>query len=120
MPDPEGSPAGKQLASWGVSPEEQERFLATLGPPPDTGLELLPSCVEALNLWGLVCGQWRMASQPVPAGLGMVTVSRPVALDYPALEATARMSGTEMTPELFDDVREIEQGALGAFASKGG
>lgn len=52
--------------------------------------------------------------------MGVTTISRPVALDYPALEATARMSGTTMTPELFDDIREIEQGALGAFASKGG
>lgn len=103
-----------------MPPEERERFLATLGPPPDTGLELLPSCVPALNLWSLACGQWRMRLQPVPAGLGMVAVSRPVALDYPALEATARMSGTAMTPELFDDIREIEQGALGAFAEREG
>lgn len=108
------------MSAWGVDPAERQRFLATLGPPPATGLSLLPSCVPAFTLWSLVSGQWRMASIPMQIGMGVTTASRPVALDYPALEATARMSGTAMTPELFDDIREIEQGALGAYAENGG
>jgi len=38
-------------------------------------------------------------------------------LHYQGVESAASMAGIDMTPELFDDIRQIEAGALGAPAS---
>ena len=36
----------------------------------------------------------------------------PTGLDYPGVEAAARLLGREMTPELFRDIRVMEAAAL--------
>lgn len=49
-------------------------------------------------------------------GIGMpVTVPRPIGLDWLAVEATARMAGILITPEIFHDLKAIEAGAIEAF-----
>ncbi|ANK79385.1 MAG: hypothetical protein TEF_00225 [Rhizobiales bacterium NRL2] len=58
--------------------------------------------------------------QLVPAGAGFVPLSRPAALDYSAVEATARMTGIDMTAARFGDLRALEAGAVSVFAEAAG
>lgn len=82
---------------------------------------MLPaSAGPAIELFALVRGQWRHLTQLAPAGLGFIPVSRPVALDYVAVEAAARMDGLTVTPEQFGDLRALEAGALSGFADAAG
>jgi hypothetical protein len=41
-----------------------------------------------------------------------------IGLDYTALEATARLSGLEVTPQIFEDIRTLEQEALSVWNRK--
>jgi hypothetical protein len=76
-------------------------------PPQDEALwkEHLP----ALNAFAVVRSQWRV----VPPGFG----GRPLwlGLDYSAAEAGLRLAGIEVTPELWSDIRLIEEGAKEAL-----
>lgn len=41
-----------------------------------------------------------------------------IGLDYPGVEAAARMAGIEVTPEIFADLRLMEAEAVGAMARR--
>jgi hypothetical protein len=68
---------------------------------------LWPDMEEAVRLFMAMNSQWRM--HPVGGLIG---------LDYAALLAAAQMMGFTMSPQLFDDVRALEAGALDGFAEK--
>lgn len=67
--------------------------------------EIWPCCAQAVAVFSTLGTQWRMA----PMG-GLV------GLDYAALPTVFRLSGVPRSewPELFQDVRTLERGALEA------
>lgn len=66
----------------------------------------------AWSAWQVVCGQWRTQAATV-ASMG-ASVSRVVwiGLDYQAARAGLEMSGVNITPDLWTEVRAIEAGAI--------
>ena len=56
----------------------------------------------AVTLFLAAATQWHFA------GMG----GTPTGLDYPGIEAAARMTGAEMSPELFAGIRVMERAAL--------
>ncbi|MCX7779610.1 MAG: DUF1799 domain-containing protein [Negativicutes bacterium] len=58
--------------------------------------DLLPENVPAWRLWCRVNTQWRMG------------FDGPVGLDYNALHTVAEIYGLEITPALFEKIRELE------------
>lgn len=76
------------------------------GDPIDAGLTIYPCNLPAVE-WFLACAtQWRRKLMD----------NSLLGLDYPGAEAAARLAGITPTPDLFDDLRHIERGALGAVA----
>lgn len=63
-----------------------------------------------MRLFMACATQWRRAGS---AGV-------PVGLDYPAVRATADWLGIAATPQLLDDLRYLEAGALEGFAEDDG
>jgi hypothetical protein len=68
---------------------------------PDLREEVWPDALPAIDAFLAVSGQWRVT----PAG-------RVIGLDYTAVRAGLDLAGIEMTPDLWSDVQQIEQGAL--------
>jgi hypothetical protein len=59
-----------------------------------------PDNAKSFRLFLAVQTQWRfLAGGKMPIATG---------LDYPGIEAAARMSGVKMTPRRFDDIRVME------------
>lgn len=68
--------------------------------------------VAALDAFLSVATQWRM----VPLATGRLIAT---GLDYQAARAGIEMTGTDITPDLWFDVRMIEAGAMGAMNEDG-
>jgi hypothetical protein len=64
--------------------------------------------VPAWTAWCAVSGQWRTA------GLGTMEQARVVwiGLDYAAARVGLELAGIEVTPEVWADLRAIEEGAI--------
>ena len=92
-----------QLLALGAVPKK--RAAPEKEPAPDD-YEIWPENKLALDLFLDASSQWRLA--------GMSGAR--VALDYAALEATARMCQVVMTRDLLHDVQAIEHGAVVVFA----
>lgn len=71
----------------------------------DTGCELWVWLWSAVELFSASLTQWRRA--------GMAGIA--TGLDYPGVEAAARMMGIAVTPRLFRDLQTMEAAALGVF-----
>ncbi|OWV43183.1 hypothetical protein CDZ95_10340 [Mameliella alba] len=69
---------------------------------------LWPEHVAALEAFAVVSTQWRIEPR-----FGAAT--RWLGLDYAAAEAGLRLAGIEVTPGLWADIRQIEQGAKAAL-----
>ncbi len=68
--------------------------------------EVLPENWPAAELFLVCATQWRVA--------GMSGI--PIGLDYAGVRAALAMMRRRPTPELFDDLREMEIAAINAFA----
>ena len=66
---------------------------------------------EPVALFFSLATQWRWV------GAGMAGAFR-AGLEYSAIESTARLSGLDMTPALFDDIRTLEREALTVWSRK--
>jgi hypothetical protein len=64
-------------------------------------LELWPDMEDSVRLFMALSTQWRL--HPMGGALG---------LDYGCLADTAMMMGFVMAPQMFEDVRALEAGAL--------
>lgn len=104
-------------ALWSASARdpEFEADCAALGIPVDALTAeadhhegVWPEHVEAVAAFLVVREQWRVIPR-----WGAPPIYQ--ALDYTACEATWRMAGIEMTPELFADLRLVEAGARAAL-----
>lgn len=73
--------------------------------------QIWPDMRESVALFFNLATQWRWSSA------GMAGAWR-VGLDYPAVEVTARLSGLDMTPAVFSDIRILEQEALRVWNRK--
>jgi len=69
---------------------------------------LWPEHVAALEAFAVVSSQWRIEPR-----FGAPT--RWLGLDHAAAEAGLRLAGIEVTPDLWADIRQIEQGAKEAL-----
>ncbi|ODM48393.1 hypothetical protein A9320_19270 [Ruegeria sp. PBVC088] len=69
---------------------------------------LWPEHVAALEAFAVVSSQWRIEPR-----FGAAT--RWLGLDYTAAEAGLRLAGINVTPDLWADIRQIEQGAKEAL-----
>jgi hypothetical protein len=83
--------------------EGAEEWLEEQEPEP---FAVLPENAQSVELFLLSSTQWRFAE-----GL-------PVSLDYPGVEAAARLAGIAMTPELFADIRIMERAAVEAMRER--
>lgn len=66
--------------------------------------ELIP----AWHGWCAVSGQWRVVSLSAMNGAKLVWLG----LDYTAAQSGLQLAGVSVTPELWDDIRSIEAGAV--------
>ncbi len=93
------------MSQAAIMPEwMQQRLAGTAAQPGE--VELAPDEVPAVALFLALGTQWRR--HPMT---GML-----LGLDYAAVPPTAAMTGTEMTPALFADLRLMEDAAIGALA----
>lgn len=78
--------------------------------PTDEGL--WPEHLPAWRAWMAISGQWR--TQMLMAVAQGVVTSRMlwIGIDYGAAEAALRLAGIMTTPDLWDEVRCIETGAI--------
>lgn len=67
--------------------------------------ELLPENEAVADLFLACSSQWRIAGMGTPIGL-----------DYAGLRAALSMMRVRPTPELFEQIQDMETGALKAFA----
>lgn len=65
------------------------------------------SAWKTLLLFLAVSTQWRVTTVSSLAGGRLVYLG----LDYPAVEATARMAGIPISPDRFEELREMEAAA---------
>lgn len=87
----------QQYRLWGVPEEDIDEAVRS---DDRTTSILWPENVEPLRLFLSVQSQWRIV-----AGFGRAFWA---GLDYPGVEAAARMMGLRMTPRLFDDLQVME------------
>ena len=76
------------------------------GKPVRNGFEPYPCNSDAAALFLICSTQWDRS--PVTGAL--------LGLPSPRVEATARLAGIDVTPDLFESLQLIERGALGAVA----
>jgi len=88
-----------------IMPKWMEERLAGTGDQSGV-IELAPDEAQAFALFASLGTQWHRHGM---TGMRMC-------IDYAAIEPTARMMGTAMTPALFHDLRTMEDAALGEFA----
>ncbi len=79
--------------------EGAEEWLHEHEPEP---FAVLPENAQAVELFLLSSSQWRFAE------------GCPTSLDYPGMEAAARLAEIDLTPELFADIRIMERAAVDA------
>lgn len=90
-------------ALWGLDPALLDSAL-----PEIEDFDVWQDNVDALNVFLRLSTQWKVA------GMGGFT-----GLDYLALEAVLRLTNTSSTPELFDDIQEMERAALPILNQRG-
>ncbi|WP_349538491.1 DUF1799 domain-containing protein [Sagittula sp. NFXS13] len=66
-----------------------------------------PEHLEAMDAFLAINGQWRVAMT--------MTGTQVISLDYGAAESGLRLAGITTTPELWQQIRIIEQGAKAAL-----
>ena len=91
----------RDLEAWGAPKEMVERWRED--PSPEF-FEIAPPNARAVRLFAASGSQWKFA--------GMTGV--PIGLDYPGVEAAARMLGLDMDADLFERIRWMERAALAA------
>jgi len=74
-----------------------------------------PEHVAAVSLFLAVATQWRVIAVPTMDGVSL----RRIGLDYPAVEATARIIGISIDGDLFHALQILEHGALAALNERG-
>ena len=83
-----------QISQWLSQQQKQNKEFA-----------VRPENWPAVELFLVAATQWRLAANGAPYGL-----------DYAGIELAARWAKLKITPELFADLRIMEQAAIGRFA----
>jgi len=89
------------LIAFGIDPAEAAELIQEEEAPAVPAFE---ENRQAIELFLLLKTQWR------------VGMAGPIGLDYAGLRAGAAMAGKRLTPALFEDLRQMEAGALDGFA----
>lgn len=97
----------EECRKFGVSPEA----LRWTEDRHDDSVTVWPDMKDAVALFFIASTQWRWF------GAGMAGAFR-TGIDYPSLEAAARMAGIKMTSAVFDDIRTLEREALDVWSRK--
>ncbi len=80
----------------------------TLIAPEEEGVEIWAEHLPAWNAWRAISGQWRTAPVSTMERARVIFVS----IDYTAARHGLDLAGIEVSPEIWDDVRSIEAGAV--------
>lgn len=81
----------------------------------DAAFGLWEEHLPAWEAWCAVSGQWRTETLSTAEEARVVWLG----LDYTAARAGLDLAGIEMTPEVWDDVRAIEAGAIEEMNRRG-
>jgi hypothetical protein len=92
------------MRAWGASEEQISQWLSQQQKQSQE-FAVRPENWAAVELFLVAATQWRLAANGAPYGL-----------DYPGVEQAARWAKVKITPELFADLRIMEQAAIGRFA----
>lgn len=92
---------------WGFPEELIEVELGAAEQDSDEPLGIWPENEAPVRLFLMSATQWRLGPMGFPTGL-----------DYPAVEAAARLGAIGVTPEIFEDLRVMEAEALDAMGER--
>ena len=92
------------MRAWGASEDQISQWLSQQQKQ-NSEFAVRPENWAAVELFLCAATQWRLAANGAPYGL-----------DYPGVETAAKFAGLKITPDLFGDLRIMEQAAIGRFA----
>ncbi|AUG53940.1 DUF1799 domain-containing protein [Thalassospira marina] len=92
------------MRAWGASEDQISQWLSQQQKQ-NSEFAVRPENWPAVELFLVAATQWRLATNGAPYGL-----------DYAGVELAARWAELKITPELFADLRIMEQAAIAKFA----
>lgn len=92
------------MRAWGASEDQISQWLSQQQKQ-NSEFAVRPENWPAVELFLVAATQWRLSANGSPYGL-----------DYQGVELAARWAKVQITPELFADLRIMEQAAIAKFA----
>ncbi len=88
----------EQISSWLDAAKQEQKDFA-----------VRPENWSAVKFFQTLSSQWRLAANGLPYGL-----------DYAGVETCARITKTELSPDLFADIQIMESAAVAVFLERRG